>query len=207
MSENSKLATTEAARRFNGREEKVSVKLTEEPNSLSKKMQSIIDHCSHFTAKPLGPIYACVKDEHIRDHLPSDFLDTYIVNCPTDSELLKTLCQQHNEPVPDRIVYSFLEKHYDDLEKVPKADKGMIAALKEENPTVANVLVDYLNIHIIGVQMGKYSEKCIYFTVIKCIHYLIDPDRAMDDYDDLLNAESPNGRRRNIILLYASNLH
>ena len=164
MSKNSKLAATGTARQFDRREGEVSVNiLKEEPNStslvkISKKMQSIINHCSYFTAKPIGPIYASVKDKHIKDHLPSDFLNTYIVDSSTDSELLKTSYQQHNEPVPDRIVYSFSEKRCDDLDKDPKADKGIKATLKEENPTTANVLVNHLNIHIMGIHLGKYFE-------------------------------------------------
>ena len=108
MSKNSKLANTETARRFNTKEGEVSVNvLKEQSNStnLSKRMQSVINYCSHFTAKQIGPIYACIKDKHIKNNLLSDFLNTYIVDCLNDSELLKTLCQQNNEPVPDCIVH------------------------------------------------------------------------------------------------------
>ena len=116
-----------------------------------------------------------------------------------DCELLKTLCQQHNEPVSDRIVYSFLEKHYDDLDKDSKADQGIIATLKEQNSTVANVLVDHLNIHIMSIHLGKHFEQCKYYTY----YYLTDPDnRAMDDYDDLLTVESSNGYNKWRILYH-----
>ena len=218
MNKNSKPATTETARRFNTREGEVSVNiLKQQPNStnlvkISKRMQSIINHCSHFTAKPIGPIYACVKDKHIKNRLPSDFLNTYIVDCLNDSELLETLCQQHNKPVPNRIIYSFSEKRYDNLDKDPKADRGIIATLKEEDPTVSNVLVDHLNIHIMDTHLGKHFEQYKYFIATTCIHYLTDPDRAVDDYDDWFNVESPNGKWRNIISLcacyiIACNLH
>ena len=146
----------------------------------------------NLRTKPIGPIYACVKNKNIKDSLPSYFLNTYIVDSLTDSQLLKTLCEQHNEPVPDHIIYSFSEKPYDNLDKDPKADKGIIARLKEKNPTVANVLADHLNIHIMGIHSGKHFEHCIYFNI--SIHYLTDPDnKAMDDFEELLNVESPNG--------------
>ena len=176
MSKNSKLATTETVRQFHTKEGEVSVNvLKEQSNStnLSKRMQSVINHCSHFTAKPIGPIYACIKDKHIKNHLPSDFLNTYIVDCLNDSELLKTLCQQNNEPVPNRIVYSFSEKRYDNLDEDPKADRRIIATLKEEDPTVSNVLVDHLNIHIMGTHLGKHCKYTLIFHYIY-LHPLFD---------------------------------
>lgn len=84
----------------------------------------------------------------------------YIVDNSTDSELFKKLCQQHNEAVPDRIVYSFSEKRYDGLDKDPRADLGIIVTLNEENPTVANVLVDHLHIHIMDMHLGKHFDQC-----------------------------------------------
>ena len=127
-------------------------------------MEIIINHCSQFIAKPIGPLYACIKDKNIKDCLPSDFLNSYIVDNSTDCGLFKNLCQQHDQTVPDRIVYSFLEKRYNGLDKDPKADIGIIATLNEENPTIANVLVDHLNIHIMGVHLGTY----ILNNVAKC---------------------------------------
>ena len=118
-------------------------------------MQSIIDHCTKFNTKPIGPIHSCVNDKRIKDCLPFSFLNTYIVDNNTDCDLLRKLCEQHNEPIPDCIVYPFSQKLYDDLEKDPKADIGMIECLKQENPIIANVLVDHLNIHIMGMHLCK----------------------------------------------------
>ena len=118
-------------------------------------MGNIINHCSQFIAKPIGPIHACIKDKYLKEFLPLDFLNSYIVDNSTDAELLKELCLQHNEIVPDRIVYSFSEKRYNDLSKDPKANLSMIATLNEENPIIANILVDHLNIHILGVHLGS----------------------------------------------------
>ena len=92
--------------------------------------------------------------------MPSNFCNSYIVDNSTDYELFKKLCQQHNETVPDHIVYSFSEKRYNDLEKDPKADKAIIATLNEENPTIANVLVDHMDIHIMGINLGKHFKQC-----------------------------------------------
>ena len=64
--------------------------------------------------------------------------------------VLQKLFEQHDEPIPDHVVYPFSEKHYD-LEKDPKADIGIIESLKEENTIIANVLVDHLNIHVMGM--------------------------------------------------------
>lgn len=121
-------------------------------------MQSIINHCTQFIEKPIGPIHSCVNDERIKDCLPLSILNTYIVDNNTDCDLLRKLCEQHNEPIPDRIAYPFSQKLYDDLEKDPKADIGMIESLKQEKPTIANVLVDHLNIHIMGMHSCKQFE-------------------------------------------------
>ena len=83
--------------------------------------------------------------------MSSSFLNVFIVDNLNDSELLKKLCEQHNEPIPDHIVYSFSQQLYDDLDKNPKADIGMIESLKGENATIANVLIDHLNIHTVGM--------------------------------------------------------
>ena len=96
-------------------------------------MESIINHCSQFIVKPIGPIYACNKDRNIKDRLPSHFHNSYIVEFISDCELFKKLCQQHND---------------DDLDKHPKADLGIIVTLNEEDPTIANILCDHLNIYI-----------------------------------------------------------
>ena len=56
--------------------------------------------------------------------------------------------------------YSFLAKCYNDLDKVPKANQSLIAMLKEENPTVANVLVDHLIRHNLGKQSKQYISIC-----------------------------------------------
>ena len=125
-------------------------------HKISNNMQSIISHCTQFNAKPIGPIHACVNSQRIKDSLPLSFMNVYIVDNNTDSDTLQKLCEQHNEPIPDRIVYPFSEKHYADLEKDPKADIGIIESLKAENPIIANVLVDHLNIHVMGMHSCKH---------------------------------------------------
>ena len=133
-------------------------------------MESIINHCSQFIVKPIGPIYACIKDRNIKDRLPSHIPNSYIVDFISDCELFKKLCQQHNQTVPDHIVYSFSEKSYDDLDKHPKADLGIIVTLNEEDPTIANVLCDHLNnIYIMGVDLGIFWLKVYYSYVLYAI--------------------------------------
>ena len=73
-------------------------------------MESIINHCSQFIVKPIGPIYACNKDRNIKDRLPSHFHNSYIVEFISDCELFKKLCQQHNQTV-ERATYDDLDKH------------------------------------------------------------------------------------------------
>ena len=90
---------------------------------ISEQMQSIIGCSTQFSAKPIGPIHACINDRQIKASLPSSFLNTYIVDNNADYDLLKKLCEQRNWPVPDCIVYPFSPKLYDDLEKDPRADK------------------------------------------------------------------------------------
>ena len=89
---------------------------------ISNDMQSIISQCTQFNAKPIGPIHACVNNQRIKDSLPLSFLNVYIFDSNTDADVFQKLCEQHNEPIPELIVYPFSEKHYDDLEKDPKAD-------------------------------------------------------------------------------------
>ena len=84
------------------------------------KIRSIISHCTQFNVKPIGPIHGCVNNQRIKDSLPLSFLNVYIVDNNTDCDVLQKLCEQHNEPIPDCIVYPFSEKRYDDLEKDPK---------------------------------------------------------------------------------------
>ena len=122
-------------------------------------MQSIISHSTQFSAKPIGPIHSCISDKRIKASLPSSFLNAYIVDNCADYDSLKKSCEQHNELVPDHIVYPFSQKLYDDLEKDPKANIGMIESLKHEDPIIANVLVDHFNLHVMGMHSCK-QFKC-----------------------------------------------
>ena len=57
---------------------------------------------------------------------------------------------------------------YDDLEKYSRVDPGAIEALSKENPTLANVLIDYFELHKFGkmnMYMHVHSYICSYIYV------------------------------------------
>ena len=54
---------------------------------------------------------------------------------------------------------------YDDLEKDSRVDPGAVEALSMENPTLANVLMDYFELHKFGkmnIYMHVHSYICMH---------------------------------------------
>jgi len=69
------------------------------------------------------------------------FLHTYVLDNYEDQIILKDLCCAHNEPIPITIVHKFTLKMYE-FEK-----NGIAELLSRQEPTMANVLIDYLHVH------------------------------------------------------------
>lgn len=116
------------------------------PIKLSKKMQKIIDNSQDFTAKPIGPLYKHLS-ENFTLMLPSAFLHCYIVANYEDSEMMAQLCREYKEKAPERIIRDYHTTIYEDVLNDLSADSGVVDLLKKENPIVANVLIDYFEIH------------------------------------------------------------
>lgn len=105
--------------------------------------------------KPIGPVHQFLSSCFQRQ-LPVAFLHVYVVTNQEDAALLKALCKKHHEPIPDVIIYPLTKIMYDDLDKDSRVDPGAVEALSKENPTLANVLVDYFELHKFG-KMNIYA--------------------------------------------------
>ena len=73
-----------------------------------------------------------------------------------DSEVLAKLCQKYKEAVPDRIIREYGTELYEDIMNDSTAESYVIKLLREENPVVANLLIDYFEIH----KQSKYIAAC-----------------------------------------------
>ena len=114
-------------------------------------MIQIINNHPGFSATPLGPVY---KHLSVKFHnmVPIAFLHVYIVTSQQDAALLAKLCLKDQQPVPDRIVYNFAGKMYEAVTEATKhVNFETVNALKDENPTIANVLIDYFELQKQGI--------------------------------------------------------
>ena len=130
----------------------------------SSQMQDIIKLHPSFTEKPIGPVHQFLSPR-FQSQLPVAFLHVYVVTNQEDAALLTALCKEHHESIPDIIVYPFEEIMYDDLEKDSRVDPGAVEALSMENPTLANVLMDYFELHKFGkmnIYMHVHSYICMH---------------------------------------------
>jgi len=150
---------------------------------ISSKMQNIIQLQPSFTKKPIGPVYQFLSS-HFQSQLPVAFLNAYVVTNEEDAALLKALCMKSHEPIPDVIVYPFAKVMYDDLKKDSRVDPGAVEALSKENPTLANVLIDYFELHKFG-KMKNYAMRVFYL----CVYMYIGRPVVINPYDeDILDA-------------------
>ena len=54
---------------------------------------------------------------------------------------------------------------YDDLENDSRVDPGAVEALSKENPTLANVLIDYFELHKFG-KINIYMHPCLLLMLV-----------------------------------------
>ena len=116
---------------------------------ISAQMQDIINQHPSFTEKPIGPVHQFLSSR-FKSQLPVAFLHVYVVTNQEDAALLTSLCKKHHESIPEIIVFPFVKTIYDDLEKDSRVDPGAVEALSKENPTLANLLIDYFELHKFG---------------------------------------------------------
>ena len=139
---------------------------------ISSQMQDIIKLHPSFTEKPIGPVHQFLSS-HFQRQLPVTFLHVYVVTNQEDAALLTALCKKHHESIPDVIVYPFAKIMYNDLEKDSRVDPGAVEALSKENPTLANVLIDYFELHKFGKiniyrKSGNFHVEIIHVVNIQC---------------------------------------
>ena len=79
--------------------------------------------------------------------MSASFTSSYAANNCLDADILRELFMANNEPQPDIIVYPHQTEMYRDVAKDKKANDSTIEALKLENPTIANLLIDYFDAH------------------------------------------------------------
>ena len=110
-------------------------------------MQEVVNKHSGFSEKPLGPIHKCIN-EQLQNYLPPSFLQYYILTNSEDASELDKLFKLHKEHPPNVIVYhSACTEMYQDVLDDPDSGYGAICLLQKENPVIANVLIDYFEIH------------------------------------------------------------
>jgi len=110
-------------------------------------MLSAIEHHSMFKVKPYGPLHKCIS-EPLKSTLPPAFLHTYVVDNYYDQRQLKDLCLDKGEPVPVVLVTEYATEMYDlESDSEASVNPDMVNLLKKEDPTIANLLIDYFELH------------------------------------------------------------
>ena len=115
--------------------------------------EDIQEHIKQFfsSTEVLGPLLTCLpKDIVEENNLPTTFLHTWVVDNNHDASRLQSFCIENRYQVPLMIIYNFVTEMYstDELmRESQKANKDVIERLHKINPTIANVLIDYFNVH------------------------------------------------------------
>ena len=118
-----------------------------DPVDVSEKMQNLIKNKQIFSATPIGPIANHVSSQSFSQVMSASFASSYVANNCQDADLLRELFMANNESQPDIIVYPHQTEMYRDVAKDKTANDSTIKALKLENPTIANLLIDYFDAH------------------------------------------------------------
>ena len=107
--------------------------------------QTIKDHPG-FSSTPIGPIGDYIISDQLRKTIPQSFAASYVVNCVEDSTILHQLVSAHGGLMPTIIIYPHQPKMYATVDENVTVNTVTIATLKCENPTIANLLIDYFGI-------------------------------------------------------------
>ena len=135
------------------------------PVNVSEKMQCLIKNKQNFSVTPIGPIGDHIISGFFHQIISPSFASSYVANCNQDALLLRELFTVNKEPQPNIIVYPHQTEMYKDVKKDKKANDKTIEALKLENPTIANLLIDHFNVHT----ECKYT--CMHCSLAISLHY------------------------------------
>lgn len=111
---------------------------------ISDDLQQAIKAHPGFSAPPIGPIGDSIISDQLRNHIPESLATSYILNSHEDSPILRKLINSYNESQPIIITYPYAKSMYNVACR--DADAVMKEALKMENATIANVLIDHLGL-------------------------------------------------------------
>ena len=111
---------------------------------MSDDLQQAIKAHPGFSAPPIGPIGDSITSEQLRYHIPGSLASSYIVNSQKDVSILRKLIDSYKESQPTVITHPYAKSMYNI--ECRNADAAIKEALKMENPTTANVLIDHLGL-------------------------------------------------------------
>ena len=117
-------------------------------------MRHLIKNAKTFSLTPIGPIGEHIVTGYFHQIIPPSFTSSFVVNSYEDCALFHELFKANNEKAPDVIVYPHQTEIYETINNDRTAYKKTVAALKLENPTIANLLIDSYDAHS--------KSKCIY---------------------------------------------
>ena len=135
-------------------------------------MQQIVSNYPHFLAKPLGPMHKCINKE-FHDYLPQSFLHYYILSNYEDASEMTKLFTLHNEHPAGVIVYPHhTSEIYADVLEDPQSSYAAIRMLQQENPVIANVLIDHFEAHKISMYLINIIIAIIIIIIIIIILFI-----------------------------------
>ena len=137
---------------------------------LSEELQEAIKSHPNFAAPPIGPIGDCIVSEELHRLIPQSLASCYLVHSGEDVSILREVVAAHGETQPVVTVYPRCTAIQADDEKLTIVNCVPLASLQSENPTIANLLIDYF-----GTTTGmpcEYLAICIMY-VATCIERCI----------------------------------
>jgi len=117
------------------------------PVYVSEEMQCLIKNNPEFSVSPIGPIADHINSQCFHRLIPPSFANSYVVYSNQDVLTLRKLFNANDEAQPCIIVYPLQTEMYKDVDEDTKANAEAVAALKSENPTIANLLIDHFAAH------------------------------------------------------------
>lgn len=110
---------------------------------LSEELQEAIKSHPSFTAPPMGPIGEFIVSEELHRMIPQSFASSYLVHSGEDVSILREVVAAHGESHPAVIVYPRCETIEVDDENLTVGGCISLASLQLENPTIANLVIDW----------------------------------------------------------------
>lgn len=110
---------------------------------LSEELQEAIKSHPSFTAPPMGPIGEFIVSEELHCMTLQSFASSYLVHSGEDVSILREVVAAHGESHPAVIVYPRCETIEVDDENLTVGGCISLASLQLENPTIANLVIDW----------------------------------------------------------------